>query len=46
MRRKLVSAIDGIRNFHIRLGDDGDHELEMEEKIASEHCGFAKVNNN
>lgn len=43
MRRKLVSAIDGIRNFHIRLGDEEDQELEMEEKITTEHCCFAKV---
>jgi syntaxin-binding protein 5 len=63
-RRKLVSAIDGIRNLHTRA-DDGDsedggcleefaeearassdedqNELEIEERIRSEHTTLAKI---
>lgn len=36
-RKKLASAIDGIRNFHTKI------ELDVEEKIAPEHCCLSKV---
>lgn len=37
-RKKLASAIDGIRNnLHIRT------ELEVDEKLSAEHCSLAEV---
>uniref|UniRef100_A0AC35G237 Uncharacterized protein n=1 Tax=Panagrolaimus sp. PS1159 TaxID=55785 RepID=A0AC35G237_9BILA len=36
-RKKLASAIDGIRNLHTKI------ELDVEEKIAPEHCFLSKV---
>uniref|UniRef100_A0A915DFG0 Lethal giant larvae homologue 2 domain-containing protein n=1 Tax=Ditylenchus dipsaci TaxID=166011 RepID=A0A915DFG0_9BILA len=44
MRRKLVSAIDGIRNLHLRGGDDDEMvELEVDEKVAAQHCSLARI---
>lgn len=43
MRRKLVSAIDGIRNLHLKTGDEEEYELEVEEKAATQHFALANV---
>lgn len=37
-RKKIASAIDGIRNnLHMKV------ELDVEERISSEHCKLSKV---
>ncbi|KAI1721622.1 LLGL2 domain-containing protein [Ditylenchus destructor] len=43
MRRKLVSAIDGIRNLHLKTGDEEEYELEVEEKAAAQHFALANI---
>uniref|UniRef100_A0A915CX21 FHA domain-containing protein n=1 Tax=Ditylenchus dipsaci TaxID=166011 RepID=A0A915CX21_9BILA len=44
MRRKLVSTIDGIRNLHLRGDDDDDMvELQVDEKVAAQHCSLARI---
>lgn len=53
MRKKLVSAIDGIRNnLHNIRNETGstedlelDFELAMEEKIVTQHCRLSQVKN-
>lgn len=51
MRKKLVSAIDGIRNnLHNMRNEAGsaeelesDYEIVMDEKILPQHCNLSQV---
>ena len=36
-KKKIASAIDGLRNFHMRI------ELDVEERVSPDHCSLSKV---